>query len=67
MNIGSFLNAVISFLIVAFVVFLLIKQVNKLKREEPEAEPTTKACDFCKSKVAIEATRCPHCTSTLSS
>ncbi len=67
MNIGSFLNSVISFLIVAFVVFLLIKQVNKLKREEPEAEPTTKACDFCKSKIAIEATRCPHCTSTLSS
>ncbi len=67
MNIGSFLNAVISFLIVAFVVFLLIKQVNKLKREEPEAEPTTKSCDFCKSKIAIEATRCPHCTSTLSS
>lgn len=65
MNIGSFLNAVISFLIVAFVVFLLIKQVNRLKREEPEAEPTTKACDFCKTDIAIEASRCPNCTSQL--
>lgn len=65
MNLGSFINSLISFLIVAFVVFLLIKQVNKLKKEEPEAEPTTKACDFCKSEIAIEATRCPNCTSEL--
>ncbi len=65
MNLGLFINAVISFLIVAFVVFLLIKQVNKLKKEEPKAAPTTKACDFCKSSIAIEATRCPNCTSEL--
>lgn len=65
MEMGVFINSVISFLIVAFVVFLLIKQVNKLKKEEPEAEPTTKACNFCKSDIAIEATRCPNCTSEL--
>ncbi len=66
MNLGVFINAVISFLIVAFVVFLLIKQINKLKKEEPAPDPTTKACDFCKSDIAIEATRCPNCTSELS-
>ncbi|MFZ5797765.1 MAG: large conductance mechanosensitive channel protein MscL [Desulfobulbaceae bacterium] len=65
---GVFLNAVISFLIVAFAVFLLIKGINKLQREKeaPPAEPTTKECPFCLSAVAIKATRCPHCTSTLS-
>lgn len=67
MNLGLFINAVLSFLIVAFVVFILIKQVNRLKREEPAAEeaPTTKTCDYCKTEIAIEATRCPHCTSQL--
>lgn len=66
-NYGVFFNAVISFLIVAFAVFMLIKAINTLKREEeaPPAEPTTKECPFCLSSIAIKATRCPNCTSTL--
>jgi large conductance mechanosensitive channel len=66
---GVFLNAVISFLIVAFAVFLLIKGINRLQREKeaPPAAPTTKECPFCMSTIAIKATRCPHCTSTLPS
>jgi large conductance mechanosensitive channel len=64
---GIFINAVISFLIVAFAVFLLIKGLNKLQREKAEsaAEPTNKDCPFCLSSIAIKATRCPHCTSEL--
>jgi len=64
-NYGLFFNAVISFLIVAFAVFVLIKGINSLKREEeaPPAEPTTKECPFCMSSIAIKATRCPNCTS----
>ena len=66
-NVGVFLNAVISFLIVAFAVFLLIKSINRLKREEAPAPstPTTKECPHCCSSVALAATRCPHCTSNL--
>ncbi len=65
---GLFMNSVISFLIVAFAVFLLIKALNKLKREEeaPEEAPTTKECTYCCSTIAIQATRCPNCTSELS-
>ncbi len=64
---GLFINAVISFLIVAFAVFLLIKGINKLQREKelPAAEPTTKECPQCCSIIAIKATRCPNCTSEL--
>lgn len=68
---GNFISAVINFLIMAFVVFCLIKAINtvadksKKKEEEAPAEPTTKECPFCKSEIAIEATRCPHCTSQL--
>ena len=64
---GVFINAVISFLIVAFAVFLLVKSINKLQREkeQPPAEPTSKDCPFCLSTIAIKATRCPHCTSEL--
>jgi len=64
---GIFFNAVISFLIVAFAVFLLIRSINKLQAEEeaPEEEPTTKECGFCFSEVPIKATRCPNCTSEL--
>lgn len=64
---GVFLNAVISFLIVAFAVFMLIKALNKLKREQekPPAEPTTKECQHCFSSIPIKAIRCPHCTSEL--
>lgn len=68
LNIGLFLNAVISFLLVAFSVFMMIKAINRLKREEQveEAPVTTKDCPYCLSSIAKEATRCPHCTSTLS-
>jgi large conductance mechanosensitive channel len=68
-NYGVFFNAIISFLIVAFAVFMLIKGINNLKREEeaPPAEPTTKECPFCFSTIAIKASRCPNCTSELAS
>jgi len=64
---GLFINAVISFLIVAFAVFLLIKSINKLQKQEQAAEPTTKECSFCCSSIPLKATRCPHCTSELGS
>ena len=66
-NYGLFINSVISFLIVAFAVFLLIKGINKLQRETevPAEEPVTKECPYCFSKIAIKATRCPSCTSDL--
>lgn len=67
-NYGVFINSVISFLIVAFAVFMLIRSINKLKREEaaPAAEPTTRDCPHCFSTISLKATRCPHCTSELS-
>jgi large conductance mechanosensitive channel len=65
---GVFMNAVISFLIVAFAVFLLIKGINKLQREKEEpAEPTTKDCPKCFTAIPIKATRCPNCTSEIGS
>ena len=66
-NYGVFINAVISFLIVALVMFLLIRSINRMRREEeaPPAEPTTKECPFCLSTIPIKATRCAHCTSEL--
>ena len=67
LNLGLFINTIISFLIIAFAVFLVIKGLNRLKREEvaPPAEPTTKECPFCLSTIPLKATRCPHCTSEL--
>ena len=67
MNIGVFINTVISFVIVAFAIFLLIRGVNQLKRkqETPAAVPTTKDCPRCMVSIPIKATRCPHCTSEL--
>jgi large conductance mechanosensitive channel len=63
---GNFINAIISFLMIAIVVFLLVKGINKLQREEEVVEEvTTKTCPFCASEIALEATRCPHCTSEL--
>ena len=64
-NYGIFINSVISFLIVAFAVFLLIRSMNKLKREEaaPPAEPTTRDCPFCFTAIPLKASRCPQCTS----
>ena len=68
-NIGVFLNTIISFVIVAFSVFLLIKQINVFKKKEAAAPavPTTKDCPYCLSSVPIKASRCPHCTSDLKS
>lgn len=64
---GIFINAVISFLIVAFAVFLLIRGINNMQtvEEEVAAEPTEKECPYCLSSIAIKATRCPNCTSEL--
>ena len=66
MNIGLFINTIISFVIVAFAIFLLIKSINKLKKQEASpAVPTTKDCPRCMVSIPIKATRCPHCTSEL--
>lgn len=68
---GAFVSAVLNFIIMAFIIFIMVKAVNKAmtigkkKEEEVEEEPTTKVCPFCKSEIDIEATRCPHCTSQL--
>lgn len=70
-NIGTFVSAILNFLVMAFVIFLLVKGINnvsekaKKKEEEASAAPTTKECPYCKSEIAIEATRCPNCTSQL--
>jgi large conductance mechanosensitive channel len=64
-NYGIFLNTIISFLIVAFAVFMLVKGVNNLKRQQQPAAPTTKECPYCLSVIPIKANRCAHCTSTL--
>lgn len=72
---GSFITAVINFIIMAFVIFLFVRGINRItslegklkkgKTEEAPAAPTTKICPFCKSEIAIDATRCPHCTSEI--
>lgn len=66
---GTFISTVINFLILAFILFLMIKAVNKAmsigKKPEKPAEPTTKLCPFCQSEISIKAVRCPHCTSEL--
>lgn len=63
-NYGIFINNILSLLIVGFAVFILVKNINRFKREEPE-EVTTKDCPYCCSKVALEATKCPNCTSEI--
>ena len=67
---GNFITAVINFLITALVIFILVKGINTVgtklsHKKEETAAPTTKKCPFCKSEIAIDATRCPHCTSQL--
>jgi large conductance mechanosensitive channel len=66
-NYGVFINSVISFLIVAFAVFMLVRTINQLKREQeaPPAAPTTKECEHCRTTIPLTATRCPNCTSQL--
>lgn len=67
LNYGSFISAVINFLLIALVIFVIIKAINTVfrKKKEDAPAPTTKECPFCKEQIAIEATRCPHCTSVL--
>ena len=70
LNYGAFITAIINFVIIALILFIMLKAMNKLmsigkKKEEAAKEPTTKTCPFCKSEIAIDAVRCPHCTSEL--
>lgn len=65
LNYGVFINTIINFIIVAFVLFLVIKQINRLKQAPAPAEPNTKDCPYCTSAIPIKATRCPQCTSQL--
>ena len=68
LRIGNFVQNVIDFLIIALVIFTVIRQMNKVTAvlvKQEEVAPTTKKCDFCKTEIAIDATRCPHCTSEL--
>ena len=66
---GKFITAIINFLIMALIIFLLVKGINKImslgKKKEAEPDPTTKVCPFCCTEIDIKATRCPHCTSQL--
>ena len=65
-NYGVFVNTVIEFLIIAFVIFIIVKQVNRFKKaEEPAPAPATKDCPFCATAIPVGAKRCPNCTSTL--
>jgi large conductance mechanosensitive channel len=65
MNVGVFINTIINFIIVAFAIFMLIRNVNRFKKQQeaPPAIPTTKECNFCYTVIPIKATRCPNCTS----
>lgn len=68
LNYGAFIAAIINFLLIAFVIFLLVKMINNFSRKKKEEEPapvTTKTCPFCKEEISMDATRCPHCTSEL--
>ena len=65
LNYGSFINAIIDFLIIGLVIFLLIRAMNRLQKPAPAAAPTTKECPHCFSTISIKATRCPNCTSQL--
>ena len=66
-NYGLFLNTILDFIVVALVIFLLVRQINRMQKQEetPPAAPTTKKCPYCFTEIPIEATRCPHCTSEL--
>jgi large conductance mechanosensitive channel len=63
LNYGLFINEIISFLIVSFAIFLLVKQINRFQKPAPAAAPDTKECPYCLSKVPVKATRCAFCTS----
>lgn len=67
LNYGVFIQNIVDFLIIAFAIFIAVKQINKMKKKEEPAPVvvTTKVCPFCKTEIPLEATRCPHCTSVL--
>ncbi len=65
LNYGLFVNAVVNFIILAFVIFLVVKQLNRLKREAPPAAPSEKDCPLCATKIPLAAQKCPHCTADL--
>jgi len=62
---GAFIQSIVDFLIIAFVIFLMVRAMNRMKKAEPAAEPTTRECPHCFSTISIKATRCPNCTSQL--
>lgn len=62
---GAFVQAIIDFLIIAFVIFMLVRTMNRMKKEEPAPAPTTKECPHCFTTIPLNATRCPNCTSQL--
>lgn len=64
-NYGLFIQAIVDFLIVAFVIFLLVRSMNRMKKPEPVAAPTTRECPHCFTTISIKANRCPNCTSQL--
>ena len=64
-NYGVFINTIIDFIIVAFVIFLIVRQMNRMKRSPAPTAPTTKECPYCYTQIPIPATRCPNCTSDL--
>ncbi|MBO4476836.1 MAG: large conductance mechanosensitive channel protein MscL [Lachnospiraceae bacterium] len=64
-NYGALLQAIIDFVLIAFVLFLIIKAMNKMRKKKEEGPATTKKCPYCITDIAIEATRCPNCTSEL--
>jgi large conductance mechanosensitive channel len=65
LNYGLFINTIIDFLIVAFIIFLIVRQINRMKRAPAPVAPTTKECPYCYTQIPIPATRCPNCTSDL--
>ncbi|HCB02063.1 MAG TPA: large conductance mechanosensitive channel protein MscL [Anaerolineae bacterium] len=62
---GAFLQSIFDFLVIAFVIFLIVRTANKMKKAPPPADPTTKDCPYCFTTISIKATRCPNCTSEL--
>ena len=64
-NYGAFIQSIVDFVIVAFVIFLLVRAMNNMKKPAPAADPTTKECPYCNTTISIKAKRCPNCTSQL--
>ena len=62
---GAFIQAIVDFIVIAFVVFMLVRTMNNMKKPEPAAAPTTKECPYCFTAISIKAKRCPNCTSQL--